>query len=238
MREIGGLFVIEATAQPGRRPGQGGARGRRGGGPIPAPRARRAAELQRVKTGYPRGLHPRDRAHRRVRRQVGRAGAGRGVRRPSRLLQDPAAARIASRHGRAGPGGGQPLAVRRRLHARGASLRRAPGRRRRAWIARSCPDTGTPPDAQLPAVRARDAVQRARDRARDERTAIPQVAASTCCSTPATPPTSSGPRARPAWPWRCWTRAPRPGRSIAISDELAPLGANLSTGSEPRHVGA
>ena len=86
LREIGGLFVVEATARPGvelakveRAVDEELAR-LLAGGPT-------AAELQPGQDAIPGRLHPRRRADRRIRRQVRRAGAGRGVRRPARFLQ-------------------------------------------------------------------------------------------------------------------------------------------------------
>ena len=154
------------------RSGQGRAGGRRGAGAVPRrrPDARGAAAGE---DRLPRRLRPR-----RSSGSVGSAASRtcwprRGLRRPARLLQDAAPAG-GGRHAGAGPRDGEPLADRRRLHPRGAPLRRAPGGR--AGVDRSkLPETGDAARRQVSPVRARHAVQRARRSCSRGATAIPQV---------------------------------------------------------------
>ena len=233
-REIGGLFTIEAGVASGHRPGQGRAGDRRGAGPLPRRRAHagRAPAGQDPDAGR---VHPRRRAHRRLRRQVRRAGQGRGVRRPAGLLQGADAA-DRRRHGRADP----------RSRARGGSPTACytlDGRARSPTTPSAAtgadrsklPEPGDAAQGRVPRARARDAVERPQGRA-GRAARDPRSCSSTCCSTPASRPTSSPSRARRAWRWRCSTRAPRPGRALQISDRLAELGAIARRGLTARRL--
>jgi zinc protease len=107
--------------RPPRR-GPGAGRGGRSRGAFPLPRE--GAHPGRARpgaNGNARRLHPRRRAHRGLRRQVGRAGPRRGLRRPARLLRGAARARP-ERHPGPRPGRCPELAVGRRVRARDHSL--------------------------------------------------------------------------------------------------------------------
>ncbi len=114
------------------------------------------------------------------------------------------------------------LAVRRRLHPRGPSLPRLRGGSGRSGS--QCPaGARRRPETDLPHARARDAVQRPQDRPRRAAARFLRCA-STCCSTPGMPRTSSRCPARRASPWRCSTRGPRvepPSRSVIASPSWA-----------------
>ena len=177
-----------------------------------------AVELERAKTQHARRVHPRRRAHRRVRRQVRRAGAGRGLRGTAGLLQDAARA-DRRRHRGAGPRRRGALALRRRVHPRGRALPRVRrgadrGRPVRAAAARHAAGRG------VPRARARHALQRAQDRPGRAPRRF-RWCSSTCCSTPASPPTSS----------------PQPGTaSLAMSmlDEGTATRTSLQISDAPR----
>ena len=98
---------------------QGGARGKRGARTFPRHRAHPGGTGPRQDPGA-RGIHPGRRAHRRLRRKVGRARAGRGLCRPGRFLHGAAAADRRGNH-RAGARIRRALARRWRLHARGTT---------------------------------------------------------------------------------------------------------------------
>ena len=96
-----------------------------------------AAELERVQDAAPRGVHPRGRAHRRLRRQVGRAGAGRGLRRQPGGLRGDAARASPTRPplpSATQPPAGCPTACTCWKCSRCPSTRRRPPR----WIAPRC----------------------------------------------------------------------------------------------------
>ena len=159
---------------------------------------------------------------------------GRGLRRPARLYKTQLQ-RVARRDRRAGPRRGQALALRRRLHARGSAVPRVRDGRDRRRPHRSCRSPARR-RGRVPRARARHALQRAQDRARRSGTSIPSRAASTCCSTPATPPTSSPSPGTAQLTMACWTRAPRRAPRSQISDELAALGADLEHRLAARRV--
>ena len=160
--EIGGNFIIQATVKPG--------------GSLAAVEkaiheelARlihagpTADELSRVKTPVLRVVHAGYRAHRRLRRQVRHPGVQYGVWRGPGVLQDAAGSRGGCDAARS-PGRRRRLALRRRLHPRGASVpaTRRGGRRRQSL---------QPPRSRKPARRraAGDGANNARQRAQRRR---------------------------------------------------------------------
>ncbi len=162
LQEIGGKFVIEASARPG--------------GDLSKVERAVNEEMARLPRGRPHGgraptgqdpvsslAGTRHGAHRRVRRQVRPPCPGPGLGRPRRLLQDAAPARPGG-DGHRAPGHGQALAVGRRVHPRGRPLRRVPDRCRRRRPVEAAGERSAAGD-EVPGARARDAIQRAQDRA-------------------------------------------------------------------------
>ena len=193
-----------------------------------ARRARRAAELQRVKTGYRAGFV------RGIERIGGFGGksdvlaqgevfAGRPDFYKTRLQRVAAATRGAD------PGDRQPLAHRRRLHARGAAVRRAPGRRvgrRPLQAPRERRRRPTPSSPSSSAPRSPTGSRSCSPSA----TSIPQVRFSLLLDAGyaadqfGIPGTASLAMAM-------LDEGTRTRNSLGISDELAALGANSRPGS-------
>ena len=150
-REIASQLRLVATAQPGgdlaaveRVHGRGAA-----GVPRERPDARRARAREDAAT---RGVRPRRRAHRRLRRQVRRARARHGAPRRSRRPTRPS--RRASRARRADDlrSAMQALDDGRRVRAGGASVPRVRGRRVERRPQEAASDAAPPPAAPLPAA--------------------------------------------------------------------------------------
>ena len=225
-REIGGLFSVTASVRTGIEIVKSREGGRRGACALSG----RGTDGRRAGAGQgsvERELHPGRRADRRLRRQIGRAGAGRGVRRPPRLLQGAAPAR-GGRHRGAGAIGRGALALRRRLHPRGPPLPRLQcgigGADRSAP-----PPAGAPPAAEFPALE-RATLSNGLKVVLAERRSIPQVRfdllldAGYAADQFALPGTAS--LAMTMLDEGTTTRT-----ALQISDRLADLGANLGAGS-------
>ncbi len=151
---------------------EGHGRGAGAGSSTKGPtRGRARAREDRVR----RRLHPRHRAHRRLRRQVRHPGHEPGLRRRPRRLQDTRShveqAATADDVQEARQGAGSPTAS---TSSRSIRSRSYASRRQAASTARSCRSPAQPPVAKFPS-RAGHAVQRPEDRPRRARTAIPVV---------------------------------------------------------------
>ena len=195
LREIGGLFVIEAGVRPGVDPAKVERAPRRGAGALP----RRRSDAGRARSG------PRRSARADFIRGVERIGGfggksdvlakGQVFAGPAGLLQG--AARPCGRRHR-GPGSRRrrALALGRRVHARGPAVPRLRhgGHGRRPLEA--FPSRARRPRPSSPhssAIRCRTA-----SRSCSPSAARSRRCGSTCCSTRGTPPTSSRCPARPA----------------------------------------
>ena len=172
LREIGGLFSIEAGVRARRGPGQGGARGRRGAGPLHRV-GPTAVELHRAKTQCVRATSSAASSGSAASAANPTCSPGPGVRRPARLLQGPAE-RIA------GATAAQTAAARPTRWLRTASTRSryspSPSTRRpRRRGPQKLPDAGDAAEGRIP--RARSA-RRSRTGSRSslaQRPSIPQV---------------------------------------------------------------
>jgi len=132
-----------------------------------------ASELRRVKTQSRANFIRRRRADRRLRRQVRRVGAERGIHGSAdHYLVDAATHR--GGNGRRSQVSRGALAQRRRVGARGASVSHVRDPRRAAPTASKLPDAGTPPDARFPAI-ARATLPNGLKIVLAERHSIPQV---------------------------------------------------------------
>ncbi len=147
-REIAGIFTIEADAKPGVALSQVEKA-------IDEELARflaegpTAAELERVRTQYRsdfiRGIE-----------RIGGFGGKSDILARSQVFggSPDCLSDIPPAHGRSdgteAPGNGGPMALRRRLHPRGPSLSRAPGRGRRCRTAPKCPRPGRSPKSNSP----------------------------------------------------------------------------------------
>ena len=159
-REIGGQFMIQATARPGVDLARGGDR--------PSTRRWRASsrtapppqEVQRVRTQYLAGFVRGRRADRRLRRQVRRAGDEPGVpgrsRRPTRP-SSPACARPPPPNCWRPPSAGSPTAMYELEVARSAIRECRHSARRPQQAARR---PAQPPELRLPKLERIDALQR------------------------------------------------------------------------------
>ena len=228
LREIGGLFVIEATARPGRRPRPRSSgrwtRSWRGSLP-PAPRPPSCS-------GSRPGSAPGSCAA-----WSGSAGSAASPTCWPRARSSPAG-RTSTRRGCSGspaatrgadPHGGESLALGRRLHPRGAALRRVPGRGLGGGpleAARRPARRPTPSSPSSSAPRSPTGSRSSSPRG----TSIPQVRfnllldAGYAADQFGMPGTASLAMAM-------LDEGTRTRSSIGISDELAALGANLGAGS-------
>jgi predicted Zn-dependent peptidase len=189
-----------------------------------------AEELARAKTVLARRFPARARAHRRLWRQGRRARVVRGLRGRLELLFAHSGAPGRGDTG-AGPGGGEALAVPRRLHAGGPAAAEIPERRdeRRRSQEGSAghvdvpgPHVPRPASARSSRMGCRSSWRRAKAR---------PSSMSRCCSTPVTRPTSAASPALRILRSTCSRRERRRSARSRSLPRAESLGAELSSGS-------